>query len=88
LKLAVFQIGIVNHLADFLRGSVINSKTLEQRFERAVVAMMRKFHVGHVKGSAFANFSGAIPKTNFGFASINFRISHAEPTRSIPAVAE
>src|SRR2546423_7000903 len=48
LKLVVLQIGIVNHLADFLNCFVSNREALRKRFEIAIAADMRNFGVDQV----------------------------------------
>src|SRR5438477_13077456 len=56
LKLPVFQVSVVNHFGDFPHGPIGNSESLDQRFESAVIAMMREFHVGHIEGQSLGKF--------------------------------
>src|SRR5205807_1227455 len=49
LKLAVFQVGIMDHLGDLRGCPVSDAKTLQKRFKGAIVTMMGKFDVNHVK---------------------------------------
>ena len=49
LKLVVLQIGIVNHLADFLNRFVSNHEPFRERFKITVAADMRKLDVKHVE---------------------------------------
>jgi hypothetical protein len=48
-ELAVIEIGVVNHFANLLEVFVLNSKTLGQRFERAIVALMREIRIKHIE---------------------------------------
>src|ERR1700720_835313 len=49
LEFVIFQIGIVNHLADFLDRFVSNHESLRQRFKSAVLAHVRKLGIEHVE---------------------------------------
>src|SRR2546423_15689157 len=48
LKFFVFQVGVVNHFADFADRSVSDRETIDQRFELAIVADMRVLAIHHV----------------------------------------
>ncbi len=48
LKLGILEIGVMDHLADLPHHFVSNVETSCQRFERAIVALMRELRFDHV----------------------------------------
>jgi hypothetical protein len=48
-ELSVFQVDVVDDLADRREGSVGNAETDDHRFERAAVALVRELTAGHVE---------------------------------------
>src|SRR6266446_9812883 len=48
-KFFIVEIGVVNHLADFLHSLVPEVETFHERFEGAIVSAMRKITVKHVE---------------------------------------
>ena len=73
----------MNHFRDFADRFILNSESPDQRFERAIVPIMREIALQHVESEHACVQTKFVPKTNFAFGSMNLRISHAEPTRSI-----
>src|SRR5688500_3490593 len=49
LKLSILEVRIVDHFCHPVHGGVIDAESLDQRFESAVVAVMREFHSHHVE---------------------------------------
>ena len=47
----IVEIGIVNHLADFVHGFVPDAEAFDKRFKRAVIPAVREVSVEHVKGN-------------------------------------
>ena len=48
LKLAVFEVGVVNHLSDLLGRAVADAEAPQQSFIRAIFTLVREFNVEHV----------------------------------------
>ena len=55
----------MNHFADLADGSVLNSKTLGQRFERAIVALMRELRIKHIERNHAALARDFLAKDEF-----------------------
>jgi hypothetical protein len=67
LKLVVAQICIVNHFREFADSFVLNAKSPDQRFERAIVSSCEKSPSSMSKVSTRRFGPRLFPKTNFAF---------------------
>jgi hypothetical protein len=48
----------VHRLGDALQGGIVEAEALQERLERAVVAMVREFDVGHVEWQSIRKLFG------------------------------
>jgi hypothetical protein len=67
LKLVVAQIGIVNHFRDFAGSFVLNSKSPDQRFERAIIPIVREIALQHVESERASVRTTLVPENEFRF---------------------
>src|SRR5262249_49530896 len=65
LKLVIAQICIVNHFRDFADSFVLNSKSPDQRFKRAIVPIMREIALQHVESEHASVRSTFVPEDEF-----------------------
>jgi hypothetical protein len=66
MKLIVFQIRVVNEFSYSADRPVADTKTFDQRFESAAVAMMAEFDFEHVVGDSLRGLGRRIGKDEFG----------------------
>jgi hypothetical protein len=83
VELVVLQIGVMDQLGQPLDRPVPNPESLDQCLERAMIAVMTELDIEHVVRDGQGMGADSSPKTNFASGSMNFRMSQADPTRSI-----
>src|SRR6266480_7821723 len=68
LKSRIVEVGVVNHLANLRERLVGNRKAFCERFERAVIAMVREFGVEHIERNCIWVGVSSWRKDEFRFA--------------------
>src|SRR5438132_4256370 len=81
LESRIVEIRVVDHLANLRDWFVCNRKTFRERFERAVIAMMREFGIEHVEGNGVWNSVCTRRKNKFWLPINELR---DQPSRSNP----
>ena len=78
MEFVVLEIGVMDQLGQPLRRAVANPEAIDQRLERAMVAVMTELHIEHVVGDGLG-VGGLVPKNEFCFW---INESPDEPSRS------
>jgi hypothetical protein len=82
-ELVILQIGVMDQLCQLLHRAVSKPEATDQGLERAMIAVLAEPDIEHVVRDSLGVGGRLVAKTNFASESMNFRMSQADPTRSI-----